>query len=766
MRCSRFSRILLACVLLVAALPVVADWEPFVVDTIEIDGAERIAEGTILNALPLREGEEFAPQDARQAVRELYDTELFDDVELARSDDTLVVRVRERPAIGELNIDGSFSMEEEQLRDVLAQIGVERGRIFNRSLLEQSEQELRQMLLGQGKYALEFETEVRELDENRIAIDLTLNEGKTARIQQVNIIGNESFGDERLKGEMESGVKGSLAFLSSRDEYSRQRLEGDLENIRSWYLDRGYLQFAITSTQVTLTPDKRGIYITINVEEGEQYTIGDFELEGDFPIARETLEDQIQLEQGQLFSRSDVTDSRSGISDILAAAGYAFANVNVDTEVDEGDRTVDVRFQVEPGRRAYVRRVEFSGHAATRDEVYRREMRQIEGSAYSPQDVERSRVRIQRLPQVAQVSTNTERVSEDQVDIEFEIDEQRTGSLSFGAGFSSSEGVVLNASVRQQNLLGTGRDLTVSLDNSERQDSLEVRYTNPYFTQHGVSRTLRARYQETDPRQVSSQARFFTDSALLGVDYGIPMSEFDRLTLGYGLEGTRIRTTDRTPQALIDELDREGDDEFLALEVSAGWRRDTRNRTIFPDSGHLNRVSLTTTVPGGDLDYARSRFEHESYFPLTDRLTASFSGEVAAGTGFGDQEDLPFFKRFFAGGIRSVRGFERSSLGPRFEDEDDFATGGDFRTVGTLELIAPPPFVEEPGGTRLSLFYDFGTVFPRAEDFDASAIRSSAGVSFNWRSPFGPLSFSFAVPLDDEPEDDTEAFQFTIGTMF
>lgn len=759
--CNRLAALVL---LLVVVTPAHA-WERFVVEDIRIEGADRVATGTVLNYLPVREGEEFAPRDAGRAIRTLYDTELFDDVELAREGDVLVVRVQERPAIGELNISGSFEMDEEQLREMLSGIGLERGRIYNQALLDQVEQELRQMLLGRGKYAMEFDTEVRELDENRVAIDLTLNEGRTARIRQVNIIGNEAFSASRLKGLMDSGVRGRLAFLSSRDEYSRTRLEGDLEEIRSWYLDRGYLEFAITSSQVTLTPDKRDIYITLNLEEGEQFNIRDVTVGGDIPVDREGLEDYVEVESGQLFSRADIVESQEGMSDWLAASGYAFANINVETDVDEDSREVDVHFFVEPGRRAYVRRVNFRGHNDTRDEVYRREMRQIEGSRYSPQQVDRSRVRIQRLPQVAQVSVDTDRVSEDEVDVNFDIREQQTGSLSFGAGYSSSQGVIFNIGLEQRNVLGTGRDLNLQLDNSESSNQAEVRYRNPYYTEHGVSRTLRARYRETDPRRVSALANFFTDSALLGVDYGIPLSEFNTLSLGFAGEGTRVRTTDRTPEAIEDEVDEFGD-EYGVFELNVGFRRDTRNRTIFPTRGQSNRISLEAAAPGSDAEYYRSRFNHESYFPLTDRLTASIAGEVAYGSGYGEREDMPFFKRYFAGGIRSVRGYEQSSLGETFGDRPDRAKGGDLRTTGSLELIFPPPFVEEPGGTRLSVFYDFGNVFPSSDDFEASELRTSAGASFNWRSPVGPLSFSYAVPLNDQPGDRTESFQFTIGTMF
>jgi len=739
--------------------------ETFVVEEIAVEGADRVAVGTVLNYLPVRTGESFSPSDARRAIRSLYDTELFDDIELARDGTTLIVRVEERPAIGELNIDGSFEIGEEELRSMLAEIGLERGRIFNRALLEQVEQELRRMLLSQGKYAMDFDTEVRDLDRNRVAIDMTLNSGKTARIREINLVGNERFDDDTLKDLMESGIPGTLEFLSSADEYSRNKLEGDLEELRSWYLDRGYLQFSITSSQVTITPDKKDIYITINVEEGEQFRIRDVTLDGEIPIERETLVNQIQLARGDLFSRKDIAQTRENMTDWLAAAGYAFANINVDTEVDEEAQEVSIRFFVEPGNRVYVRRVIFTGHYNTRDYVYRREMRQLEGGRYSPQKVERSRIRIQRLPQVEQISVDTDRVSDDQVDVVYSIRERDTGSLSFGAGFNTDSGVVFNVGFEQRNILGTGRDLEINLDNSDIQQQVEVLWRNPFYTEHGVSRTFNLTYRETDPDRISSRANFFTDEGSFGVDYGIPLSEFDRLTLGIGPENIDVQTTASTPQEIVDFLDEEGSS-FFSLEGRVGFRRDSRNRTRFPTRGRLDRVSFDITVPGSDVEYYRVRYDHSSFYPLTDSLTLAVGGNVALGDGFGDQEELPFFKRFFAGGIRSVRGFERSSLGENFADEDDDARGGDFRTTGSLEVLFPPPFFADSAGTRLSLFYDFGNVFRDYEDFEASRLRSSVGVSYQWESPVGPMTFVFAETLNEEPTDDTESFQFSFGTRF
>ncbi len=741
-------------------------WDPFTVEEIEVRGAERISVGTVLNYLPVRTAETFGPTDAPRAIRALYDTGLFQDVELARDDGTLVVRIEERPAIAEINLEGDFTMDEERLRQSLSEIGLDRGRTFNRSLLDRVERELKRQLFSRGKYGMEFVTEVRDLERNRVAIDITIREGKTARIRQVKLIGNETYDDATLKDLMESGIPSRLALFSSADEYSRAKLEGDLEAIRSHYLDRGFAEFSIASSQVSITPDKKDIYITIAVDEGQRYRIGDIELDGSFPVDREALRERVRVASGDVFSREALTESRTAIADRLAQEGYSFAQINVVPEIDANDRTVDVRFFVEPGQRVYVRRITFSGHRATDDNVYRREMRQLEGARYSPDLIDRSRVRLQRLPQVQNVRSEINRVAgtEDQVDINYDISERRTGSLSLSAGISSTEGLVFSGSVRQQNLLGTGRDLMFRIDTSESNRQFEVSYTNPYHTPWGVSRTLRVRYRESDPDDILDTADYYSDTASVGVDYGIPLSEYSRLNAGLSLEGTRITTTSSTPQEITDFIDRHSA-EYRFLEGSLAWSHDTRNRTIFAETGALNRISLDTTLPSSDLEFYKLNYRFEGYQPITNRVIASLSGGVGYGTGYGENEDLPFFRHYYAGGIRSVRGYKGSSLGPRYSDSGD-AAGGDFRTVGTLELTFPPPMTPDSGQTRLSLFYDFGNVFADVDDFESQELRSSVGISFNWRSPIGPLSFSLAQAIDPEPGDETEKFQFTIGTLF
>lgn len=750
--------------LLPAAAAALVD-ESFVVEDIRVEGVERLEVGTVLNYLPVRAGEDFSQEDARRAVRALYDTGLFRDVSLYREGDILVVEVDERPAITEINIDGDFSIEEEQLLDSLEQIGLARGRIFDRSVFSQINQVLREQMYSRGKYGMQLETEVRELDRDRVAIDITLREGKAARIRQINIIGNEAFSDEELKELMDSGIPGPLSLWSSADEYSRTQLEGDLENIRSHYLNRGYANFAIGSSQVTITPDRKEIYITINVDEGEQYTFGSVDIVGDLPVPKEELENQVLIQEGDTFSRQRLVETRTGIADRLSEEGYAFANINVTPRPDEDEQKVDIRFDVEPGKKVHVRRITFSGHVATQDIVYRRELRQFEGAQYSPSAVDRSRVRLQRLPQVQEVNVSTQRVSgrDDQIDIEFAISERPTGSLSIGAGVSSTEGVVFSFGFEQKNLLGTGRDLNLNVNTSQENRRFIIRYTNPYYTDWGMSRSLRVEYEETDPTRLIDTRNYFSDRMSIGFDYGVPISEYQTVDLGIGVEGRRIGTTDSTPGDILGYLDERGN-EFAYLKSTVGYRHDSRNRTIFAESGSLHRTWLSVVLPGGDIEFAKTGYSFEGYASLTDNLVFSPSFRLDWGSGYAGDEDLPFFERFFAGGIRSVRGYAGGTLGPKFDNGDP--SGGDLRTVGSLELVFPPPFSPESANTRLSAFYDFGTVFENADAYDVDELRTAVGVSFNWRSPIGPLSFSYAEALNPQEGDETETFQFTLGTLF
>jgi len=761
------SPILHAMIALVLLLPVAGPanaFEPFTVEDIRVEGANRLEVGTVLNYLPVRVGERLTQSDAQRAIRAVYDTGLFRDVALARDGTTLVVQVDERPAVSEINLDGDFSIDEEQLLDALEQIGLARGRIFNRSIFARIEQVIRGQMFSRGKYGMQLETNVRQLDRDRVAIDITLREGKTARIRQITIIGNETFSDEELKELMESGIPGALSLWSSADEYSRTKLEGDLEAIRSHYLNRGFANFSITSSEVMITPDRKEIYVSINIDEGQRFQFGKVSITGDLPIAREELMKQVTIEPGAVFSRKQLVDTRTGISDRLAEAGYAFANINVSPTPDPDRRTVDLEFSVAPGKKVYVRRISFTGHVGTEDFVYRREMRQFEGALYSPAKVDRSRIRLQRLPQVQDVQVNTSRVpgSDDQLDIEFNITERQTGSFSVGAGLSTGQGLIFNVGLEQRNLLGTGRDLRVDLNTSDDNQRLIVQYTNPFFTDWGVSRTFQVNYQEADPNDFDTRD-FFFDRAAVGLNHSIPISELTNIDAGFLLDAQKFTVASGTPPEIETFLDERGN-EFLWIQLSGGYTFDSRNRRIFATRGTLHSITASGTLPGGDLEFYKLGYDAELYMDLGASIVFAPTFEVDWGEGFGDDDGLPFFRRFFAGGIRSVRGYESGSLGPEFSDGDP--AGGDFRTVGSLEFVFPPPFDIDSGTQRLSLFYDFGNVFADVDDFEAGDLRTSAGVSYNWRSPVGPISFSIAQPLNDKDGDDIERFQFTIGTLF
>lgn len=749
--------------LLPVALPVHA-FDTFTVTDIRVDGANRLEVGTVLNYLPVRVGESLSAADAQRAIRALYETGLFRDVSLARDGSTLVVEVLERPAVSEVNLDGDFSIDEEVLLDSLERIGLARGRIFDRSIFAQIGQVIRNEMYSRGKYGMQLETEVRDLDRNRVAVDITLREGKTARIREISIIGNKSFSDAELKDLMESGIPSPLALWGSADEYSRTKLEGDLEAIRSHYLNRGFANFSISSSQVTITPDRKEIYISINLDEGERFTFGSVEITGELPLPREELQGLVAIERGAVFSRQQIVATRTAVADRLAEEGYAFANINVIPTTDEESRTVDIEFSVAPGKKVYVRRISFTGHVSTEDIVYRREMRQFEGGQYTPSAVDRSKVRLQRLSQVQQVQVTTDRVpgTDDQVDVTFDIIERPTGSFSVGAGVSSSQGFIVNAAFEQKNLLGTGRDLKLSADSSEDNRRFILRYTNPYYTEWGVSRSLRMEYEEADPDDFDTRDYFF-DRAAIGFDYSIPISEFTNVGLGFRVEEQKFQTTSETPSEVESFLDQRGTD-FQWLRANAGFSYDTRNRGIFADDGVFHSISANMSLPEGDLEFYKLGYDFEWYQKLGDAITFAPRFDVDWGDGYGDDDSLPFFQRFFAGGIRSVRGYEAGSLGPRFDDGDP--AGGDFRTVGTFEFVFPPPFAPESANTRLSVYYDFGTVFADVEDYDPGEYRTSLGVSYNWRSPIGPLSFSYARPLNEEAGDETQRFQFTIGTLF
>jgi len=738
--------------------------QAYVIEDIEIEGLERISAGTALTYLPVQVGDRFEDARSAEVIRALFQTGFFSDVQLGRRDNVLIVFLEERPAINEIRFSGNKDIPSEALTDVLSSVGLQRGRVFNRTILDRVETEMRQQYLARGRYNVQIDIEITELARNRVDVDITIAEGQVAKIRAVNIVGNEAFEQRRLTRQFESGVPRWWAFLSRRDNYSRQKLSGDLERLRSTYLDAGHLNFEIDSTQVTLTPDRKDIYITINIDEGDRYTIGSVDLAGDLIVTEAELRDLVQVEPGQTFSRRDVIDSAEQITERLGREGFAFANVNPIPEVDEAAREVALTFFIDPGPRVYVRRIAITGNTQTQESVYRRELRQMEGAWYNGQQIDRSRIRLQRLAFVETVNIETRRVpgSDDEVDLEIAVTERMSGAVSVGAGFSQNQGLLLTASLTQENFMGTGNRVTFAVSNSKVSQLVNLSVLNPHYTIHGASRGFSLFYQKIDGEEANI-SRFASNRWGANVSYGFPFSEYGTLNIRPGFEHVEIVTSATTPFEILDFLERKGDSyNLFSTEVS--YTHDTRDRAIFAASGRRHRVGAQVTVPGSDLEYYRLTYAGQEIFKLSDRYSLSFSAGVGLGDGYGDTDELPFFENFFAGGIRSVRGFEDNSLGPEDSNNDPF--GGSFRTTASAELFFPLPFAADNRAVRMSGFVDAGQTFESTGDFDVDALRASAGLALTWMSPVGPLSFSYATPLRDKPGDETQSLQFLLGAGF
>ncbi len=738
----------------------------FVVSDIVVEGNERIDLGTVLTYLPVRTRDRFDPAaDSARVLRALYETGLFEDVVIKRrAGNILVVELEERPSIGSISIDGNKKIPTDELEQSLRQADIALGRVYNRSILETVERELRRVYFSAGNYGSEIDIDIEELERNRVALDINISEGAVARIEHINIVGNKSFTESTLLDLLQSREK-TINPFSSADEYSQVKLSADIEALRSFYQDNGFIRFEIDSTQVSISPDKRDIFVVINIREGERYTVRSVELSGDLEVPKTELESLLSVSSDDVFSRKDIVRSSNSISDRLGQEGFAFANVDVIPDINDETRDVGLTFVIAPGKRVYVRRITFVGQYKTRDEVLRREMRQLEGSRFSPALVNRSRVRLQRLAFMQSVSIRTPRVpgTDDQVDLEVTVQEGQSGSFSAGLGYGSDGGTTVNLAFQQDNLFGTGESLQFSFDNSRTTRQLSLSFRDPYFTDDGISRTVGAFIRETDTSNQDSTSRFLTSTRGGSVRFGVPLSEFSTFRLGIGYERTEIGVTSGTPPEISDFIDANGDT-FDLFDLNLGFTFDTRNRTVFATTGAVNRLTFEGIIPGSDLTFYKLGYTFEYFKPITERYTFSTTLRVNAGYGYGDFEELPFFKRFFAGGVRTLRGFRTGTLGPK--DSLGNAQGGDFRTLGTVEIIFPPPFVEEPGATRFSVFTDFGNVFETYDEFDVDEFRGSYGLAFVWLSPVGPLTFSVSNPYNEEEGDRVQEFQFTIGSIF
>ena len=759
--CKRITAALAWALLAAAGAVAAQEFRAFTVQDIRVEGVQRTDPGTVFSYLPVKVGETLTAQKAQQALRALFATGFFKDVRLEAENGVLVVLVEERPAIAQVDFSGVSEFPLDTLRRALRDLGLAEGRIFDRAVLENAEQELKRQYLSRGKYAAEVQTTVTPLERNRVAISFAVSEGEVAKIRAINIVGARAFGEQALLGLFVLRTPGWLTWYTKHDQYSRQRLSADLEALRSYYLDQGYLDFNIESTQVSITPDRKDIYITINVSEGEKYTVSDVRIGGQTLVPREELEKLLRIGPGDVFSRRKLIESQKAIADRLGNDGYAFANANAVPEVDREKRTVAFTLLIDPGRRVYVRRINVVGNSKTRDEVVRREMRQLEGAYYDASKIQLSRRRIDRTRYFSDVTVDTAPVEgrPDQVDVTYTVEERSTGALALGVGFSTLDKVILSASITQPNVFGTGKFLSLELNSGTVNQVYALSYVDPYYTVDGVSRGFDVYKREVDATTLATGA-YGTSTLGGGIKFSYPLSE--RVTVSFGAlaEDVEVITFENSAQVYKDFV-RDFGNEYKYGAFTAAWARDTRDSLIVTTDGLLTRFS--TEVAGGDLQYYRLGINQQFYWPLSRSLTLFLNADLGYASGSGGKP-LPFFKNYYAGGPGTVRGYEDFSLGPR--DAQGNSLGGTRRVVGNVELLFPMPGAAQDKSLRLGLFVDGGQVYADGVPVELSELRYSAGLALAWASPLGPLRLSYASPLNEREGDRVQRLQLKFGTAF
>ena len=750
----------------------VSAFEPFIIKDIRLEGLRRISVGTVFNYLPVKIGEQFDQHKANNAITALFAEGHFKDIRLLRDGDVLVIQLEERPAILKITLTGNKDITTDELKTALTNIDFTEGRVFNQSLLEKVELELQRQYFNLGKYAVRVKSTVMPASHNRVAINIDVIEGEIALIHQIAIIGNRAFTNDQLLDEMQISTGGWLSWITKDNQYARQKLAADLETLRSFYLDRGYTKFNIDSTQVSITPDKKDVYVTINLTEGDQYVVSETKLEvhrmDDLLINQAVLEEELMkkltTKTGDMFSRKKISESVEAITERIGDEGYFSPNINPLQNFDETNKTVALTFVVDPGKRVYVRRINFAGNSRTRDEVLRREMRQMEGGWLSLSSIKRSRERLERLNYFDQVTVETPLVpgNDDMVDVNYTVIEKPAGNIIAGVGYSQTYGVQFNASIIQDNFLGTGKRVGVSFSNSEVDRIYSLSYFDPYITIDGVSRGLTIFSRKTDA-EAANLSYYTTDVYGGKINYGIPISEYNDIGLGFEFDNTHLNTTSYSASELFDFVNKYGDD-YNSYRLTTSWAKDTRNRTLLPTEGVLQSVSAEIALPFSDLPYYKINYRHNWLYPITKDYVLLLKGDVGYGDGYSNSGVLPFFENYTAGGPYSVRGFKENTLGPLDSNERPY--GGNLKVVGNAELILPVPFTKNVHSFRISTFLDVGNVYSEHESFETDLLRYSAGVSAIWISPLGPLSFSFAKPLKKMKGEQTQFFQFNIGTTF
>ena len=750
--------------LVAAALASQMAWaiNPFTVRDIRVEGLQRVEPGTVFGSLPLRVGDTYTDETGSAAIRALYALGLFNDVRLDVQGDVLVVIVQERPTVAQIDFAGNREFTKEVLQNALRDAGMTAGRPYDKALIDRAEQEIKRQYINRSLYGAEVQTTVTPVARNQVNLAFNITEGQPARIKDIHIVGNRVFSESKLKDLFDLDTGGWLSWYTKSNQYSRAKLNADLEALRTYYLTRGYLDFKIDSTQVAMSPDKESMSITINITEGERFVVSGVRLEGNYLDREDEFKSLVTIKPGEPYNADEVTATTKAFTEQFGNYGYAFATVNADTEVDSGNHRVAFVIKAAPGRRAYVRRINIEGNTKTRDEVIRREFRQFESSWYDGEKIRLSRDRVDRLGFFTEVGVTTAEVPDApaQVDLVVAVKEKPTGSIQIGAGYSSAEKLSFTFGLSQDNAFGSGNQLDLQLNTGKYNRTVVVSTTDPYFTSDGVSRTVEAYYRSAKPYQdQGGNYRLITMGA--GLKFGVPVTEQDTVYLGVNAERTEIRTGTNIPAAYLAYAERFGY-KSTSFPFTVGWSRDTRDSALAPNEGRYQRLFGELGLLG-DARYVKTNYQYQQYVPLSKQYTLAFNGELGWGKGLSGQP-FPVFKNFYSGGLGSVRGFEQATLGPR--DVTGSFIGGARKITLNTEFITPFPGAGNDRTLRLFGFVDVGALLGEHEKIERDAFRASAGVGVSWISPMGPLRFAFAVPVRKKAGDRIEKFQFQIGTSF
>lgn len=754
--------------------PLVFAAAPFVVKDIRVEGMQRTDAGTVFNYLPIKVGDKVDDAAVTRAIKTLYATGFFKDVHIEVDKDVLVVVIDERPAISQITFSGNKEFDSENLLKGLKDIGIAESRTFDRSQLDRAEQEIKRLYLTKSFYSASVKTTVSPQERNRVAVTFEITEGDEAKIKSIHILGSKAFKESQLLDQMNLEETGSWYNLFRDDKYSKQKLQGDIEELRSWYMDRGYINFNVDSTQVSITPDKKDVYISLTVNEGAQYKLSSIRLAGDLIVPEKELRKLVTVKRGEIYSRAKINDVAKALADRLGNDGYAFANVNPSPELDDQKKEVALTFFIDPGRRVYVNRINVLGNSKTRDEVVRRELLQFEDSAFARQKLDESKKRIERTGNFSDVTIDTVPVegTTDQVDLNVNVTERSTGTLSAGVGYSQTDKFVLNGSISQSNLFGTGNSAAVTISNGSTSRTLSASFTDPYWTKDGISRSFDVAQRMVDS-QSTTIGRYTTHTDSAGVHFGVPISLNDTILLGESIDRTKIGIYADSPQQYTDFVERFGPTN-TTLSSSVAWANDTRNSSVTPTSGVYQQLGVEVSTPPGDLRYTRLTYQIQHFTPLAAGYALMLSGQLGSIQAYGGQ-GVPFYKNYYAGGIGSLRAFKDNSLGPRVYDasgnETNSSLGGTRRALSTMELFFPVPGLKEKNSAlRMSTYVDAGSLWgatgANTTNAHATDVRVSVGFALSWTSPIGPLAFSFGKPIVKKPGDQTQSLQFQIGSVF